>query len=247
MKRRDFVSAIGASAMFASIGAAQTDFQTYGFQAWYDALVKHSEDLKHGKLSALQWQEAVEKVYGNAKGDDIYHALDWGYTKMDMIRSVSPERGELFRQFNLSTNHPVTGGPRKLITKVAHVQKGRAIPPHGHSNMASAFLVLSGEFEVRQYDKLEDRQDHLVVRQTVHDKRAGEGTWSSISDYKNNVHWLEAKTDDCFILSSKVVGVEEGRKLDGRVNIDLIEAKTLGTDTFLANKITSTEAAELYQ
>ena len=129
---------------------------------------------------------------------------------------------------------------------MAHVRKGSAIPPHGHSNMASAFLCLSGEFDVKLYDRLEEREHSLVVRQTADRKGAGPGTWSSISDYRDNVHWLVAKTDNCFLFTVKMINVEKNRTLKGRINIDLRCAERLGAETFLAPKITSAQAREIY-
>ena len=112
--------------------------------------------------------------------------------------------------------------------------------------MVSAFLCLSGEFEVRLYDRLEEREDSMVVRSTVEQDAAGPGTWSSISDYRDNVHWLTAKSDDCYLFTCKMLSVEQGLPLNGRINIDLKQAKKLNSMTYLAPKITAAEASRLY-
>ncbi|MCA9158090.1 MAG: hypothetical protein KDA72_07175, partial [Planctomycetales bacterium] len=126
------------------------------------------------------------------------------------------------------------------------VRKGYSVPPHGHSNMVSAFLCLSGEFDVRLYDRLEEREGSMVVRSTVHQPAAGPGTWSSISDYRDNVHWLTAKSDDCYLFTCKMLSVEQGLPLHGRINIDLKNSKKLNSMTYLAPKITAAEASRLY-
>jgi quercetin dioxygenase-like cupin family protein len=135
---------------------------------------------------------------------------------------------------------------RLLITKIAHIKKGRSIPPHGHSNMVSAFLCISGRFDVRLYDRLEDRDDAMVVRQTTDLKETKPGTWSSISDYRNNVHWLTATTHDSFLFTSKLIRLEKGREFRGRINIDVKRGRVLGTNTLLASKISSQVASERY-
>jgi hypothetical protein len=227
---------------------ADMDEPEVEFQRWYDVLVSNSQSLKQGRISSLQWQQLIGKAYDRAPLLSLRDALDFGNLKEEIIRSVPADKSEFFKEVKLKTNFHIHQGERqKLITKVAHVKKGECIPPHGHSNMASAFLVLSGEFDVKQFDKLEDRDNHLVVRKTIDLKNQKAGTWSSIGDYKNNVHWLEAKTDDCFIFSSKVVSVEKSRDLKGRMNIDLLNSKVIGSNTFVAEKISGQKAKEIYK
>ena len=144
------------------------------------------------------------------------------------------------------TDGPLGKEPKRtILTKIAHVRKGGGIPPHGHSNMVSAFLHLSGEFHVRQYNKIAEEEDALVVQPTT-DVVGGPGLWSSISDVRNNVHWLTAKTDDAFLFTTKIIELEEGQAVRGRVNIDIREAVP-GTGGMLrAPKISKPRAAELY-
>ncbi len=132
------------------------------------------------------------------------------------------------------------------IVKIAHVKKGRSIPPHGHSNMVSAFLCVSGEFEVKLFDRLDDFGETMVIRNTVDEKSAGPGSWSSISDYRNNVHWLMAKSDDCFLFTCKLIRLEEDREFNDRINLNLKTAEQLGSNTWRARKISGAEASELY-
>ena len=66
--------------------------------------------------------------------------------------------------------------------------------PHGHNNMATAFIILKGDFHGRHYDRLEDEQDHVIIRSTI-DKQFGPGGFSTISDFKDNVHWFKATSE----------------------------------------------------
>jgi hypothetical protein len=165
------------------------------------------------------------------------------------MRDVCHERGEAFQTIALDGQSPEQAGavepPRVVITKIAYVQKGRSIPPHGHSNMVSAFLHLSGEFRVRQFDKLADEADALVVRPST-DFVGGAGLWSSISDTRNNVHWLTAKSDDCFLFTTKLIRLEEEKPCRGRINIDVRSAASVGGEAVRASKISAQRAAELY-
>jgi hypothetical protein len=149
--------------------------------------------------------------------------------------------GEPGQNFTPSGREP----SRTLLAKIAHIKRGRSIPPHGHSSMVSAFLVMSGEFHVRQFDKVEDRSQSMIVR-PVTDERQRPGHWSSISDYRNNVHWLTAKTEDCFLFTVKLIRVDPDRPLHGRINIDIRAARDLGAGALDAPKISFQMASERY-
>lgn len=218
---------------------------------WLTGLYQNAAKLRSRDISGLQWQEAMDRILGSVPMNELKRRLDFASLAKEIPKRMSADRTELFHRVELpGSSDPITADGREphrvLITKVAYIRKGRSIPPHGHSNMASAFLCLSGQFEIRQYDRLEEQDQHMIVRESVHQKNAGVGTWSSISDYRNNVHWLTAKTDDCFLFTSKLINLEEDRKLKGRINIDVKRAKALGSQTLKAPKITSAEARALY-
>jgi hypothetical protein len=112
--------------------------------------------------------------------------------------------------------------------------------------MVSAFLCIAGDFSVRQFDHIESNDEQMVVRETINERHAGVGTWSSISDYRNNVHWLTANSENCFLFTCKLIRLEEAREFNGRINIDMRSPEVIGTNTYRARKITSAEARELY-
>lgn len=221
-----------------------------GISEWLDRLYQNASRLRTSKISSLQWQEMMDAIYADVPLDQLRQRLDFVSLQRQLLDRIPPERGELFQLVQLPGSGGTTADGREphrmLLTKVAYIKKGRSIPPHGHSNMTSAFLCISGEFAVKLYDKVEEQEEHVVLRQTVDEDSAGSGTWSSISDYRDNVHWLTAKTDDCFLFTSKLIGLEDGRKLDGRINVDVKRAVDLGSQTLRAPKITSKEAAEIY-
>ena len=81
--------------------------------------------------------------------------------------------------------------------KVFGMRRDRAIIPHGHKNMVSCHYVLKGEFLLKQYDKVDETDSHMIIAPTI-DEVARAGSHSSISDEKNNVHWLRATTETAF-------------------------------------------------
>lgn len=254
--RRDALKSLGISALglsFARLGAAHAEevLPAGDLAGWIQSLYKNEAELGRRRISPLQWQEMMDQIYRSTPLAQLKRHLDFPTLSKAILEKMPADRHELFHTIELGAPSPETPAVKAephgdLIVKVAHIRKGHSVPPHGHSNMVSAFLCLSGEFDVRLYDRLDNREQALVVRDTVHQSNAGPGTWSSVSDYRDNVHWLTAKTDDCFLFTVKMLSVEKGLPLNGRINIDVRRAKQLGANTLLAPKITSNEARELY-
>ncbi|NND95764.1 MAG: hypothetical protein HKN47_00375 [Pirellulaceae bacterium] len=218
---------------------------------WIGQLESNARLLRQGRASPLQWQQLMDRLYATTPLAEFKDHLNFDQLRSSILDKMPIDRPEFFQSIRLdppvATISTVRPAPRQtLITKVAHVRKGHSVPPHGHSNMVSAFLCLSGQFEVRLFDRLDDRDNELVVRSSVHQRAAGAGTWSSISDYRDNVHWLTAKTDDCYLFSCKMLSVEPDLPLIGRINIDLKRCRNVGGDTYVAAKITAEQARSLY-
>jgi len=255
LARRSLVKSLGMAALGTTVmrlarGDDQPPATAADIDGWLRSLTANALQLREREISALQWQEAMDRIFAAVPLEGLKGRVAFADLAPKIIGQLADERPEIFHRIDLPGSVPDAAGgkepERVLITKLAHVRKGRSVPPHGHSNMVSAFLCLSGEFDVRQYDRLEEQEDHMVVRESVHQRAAGPGTWSSVSDYRDNVHWLTAKTDDCFLFTTKPLQIEEGRVLKGRINLDVRRGRPLGTGTFKAAKITAAEAAELY-
>ena len=256
LTRRNALKTLGFSALglsLAKIGSSAFDSFTMDsdLKAWLSQLRGAARSLRESSISPLQWQEAMDAIYGSTPIEPLKERIRFDEARKRILEAMPSDQGELFYTIRLIDGEdPAKINGREpghvLITKIAHVKKGESIPPHGHSSMVSAFLCLSGEFELRLYDRLAQRDDHLVVRKSVHEQAAGAGTWSSVSDYRDNVHWLKAKSDDCFLFTTKMLNVEKDIPLKGRINIDLVDARELGADTYRAAIIDGQRAKALY-
>ena len=224
--------------------------------AWLAEYHRLGKALGAAEISQEAWQDGIDRLFRSRQPAHLLKRINFPAISRQLMRDVPQKEGELFQTIALDGQSPEQlDGPspeqgavepaRAVITRIAYVQKGRSIPPHGHSNMVSAFLHLSGEFRVRQFNKLADEADALVVRPST-DFVGGAGLWSSISDTRNNVHWLTAKSDDCFLFTTKLIRLEEGKPFRGRVNIDVRAATSVGGGAVRASKISHDVAAELY-
>lgn len=182
---------------------------------WLEDLNRMSKDLKGRKLSQTDWQQQVEKLFAQVELAEFLRYVDFPRLTKDM---KFRERGE--RSFRAAFPK-VEGLPTELVFghQMFALQKDRSVVPHGHNNMATAFLVLEGEFAGKHYDRLEDHQDFMVIKPTI-DRKFQPGDYSTVSDQKDNVHWFKANTSPGYIFNIHVLNVDPAVKKTGRVYID---------------------------
>jgi hypothetical protein len=150
-----------------------------------------------------------------------------------------PERGAASLRFDLTK---VEGLPARLVfgKQIFGCRQDRSIVPHGHNNMCTGFVVLRGDFHGRHYDRVEDNDDHYLMRPTI-DRLFKPGECSTISDHKDNVHWFKAVSPAAYLFNIHIVGYNpENKKSGGRVYVDPDGEKVAG-GLIRASKMTSSE------
>ena len=172
---------------------------------WVAELDRLGRDVRDQTLRQIEWQQQVERLYSKVNLPDLLRFIDFERLTRDLqhvdngARSLRPEFPE------------VEGLPKQLVfgKQIFALKKGRSVVPHGHNNMATAFLVLKGELHGRHYDRIEDRDDYYLIRPTI-DRAFEPGECSTVSDYKDNVHWFKATSDEAFIFNIHVLNVAPG-------------------------------------
>lgn len=204
---------------------------------WLADLNAMSLDLKGKKLDQLQWQAQVEQLLAKVDLPEVLKFIDFDMLSKDV---KFQDRGEL----SLRPRLPKIEGHPTLVygNQVFALNKDRSVVPHGHNNMATAFLILKGDFHGRHFDRLEDDKTHMIIRPTI-DGNFGPGSYSTVTDIKDNVHWFKATTDGSFIFNIHVMSIKPGAT--GRVYIDP-EGEKLSGDRIKARKINHAEANKLY-
>lgn len=203
---------------------------------WLAEVNQMSADVRGQKIKQVQWQKQVEQLFQKVDLAEFLSYVDFA----KLIRNVKfKERGE--RSFKAQFPE-VEGLPTDLVFghQMFALRQDRSVVPHGHNNMATAFLVLQGEFEGKHYDRLEDHKDHMIVKPTI-DRKFSPGEYSTVSDHKDNVHWFKATTDTAFIFNIHVLNVDPEIKRSGRVYIDPHGEKLSG-GRIKANKLKSADA-----
>jgi hypothetical protein len=141
----------------------------------------------------------------------------------------------------------VEGVPRELVfgKQIFALKRDRSVVPHGHNNMATAFLILDGELHGRHYERLEDEPEHFLIRPTI-DRMFSPGECSTVSDFKDNVHWFKATSETAFIFNLHVLDVRPGSdQPTGRLYLDP-NGEKLADDVIRARRLEYEEAHRLY-
>jgi hypothetical protein len=207
---------------------------------WLKDLHELSQDVKGQKLPQVEWQQKVDALLGQVDLADTLKFIDFEKLTANIKYK---EQGELSLKAKLPS---VEGLPTDLVFghQVFALSKGRSVVPHGHNNMATAFLILKGDFRGRHYDRLEDDGQHIIIRPTI-DRAFNTGEHSTVSDHKDNVHWFTATSEQAFIFNIHVMNVDPEKKNTGRVYLDP-NGEKLSDNRIRARRVSSGEVYKLY-
>ena len=223
MSRRDFTR--GALASVLTYSVLETLFDNDAFAdeikpttaRWISELNEISADVTSEKLKQILWQKKAEELFARVDLPDLLRLVDFErLTKNVKTR----EKGETSLRFNFQQ---IDGVPTRFVfgRQIFALKKGRSVIPHGHNNMATAFLVLKGDLQGRHYDRIEDEPKHMIIRPTI-DRRFVAGECSTVSDYRDNIHWFTALSDEAYIFNVHILGLKRPGELrrTGRVYVD---------------------------
>ena len=208
--------------------------------AWLAKVNSITQELRGKKIKQTEWQTQVESLLGKVDLADVLKFIDFDKLTKDFRFRDKGERA-------IRPNFPeVEGLPTNRVYghQMFGLKRGQSVVPHGHNNMATAFLILKGKFQGRHYDRLEDDKTHMIIRPTI-DRAFGPGEYSTVSDYKDNVHWFKATSEVGFIFNIHVLNVDPQVKKRGRVYIDPAGEKLSG-GRIKARKLKTAEAYKLY-
>lgn len=208
---------------------------------WLADVNQLGRDLKDARLDQLTWQAKVEELFQQVDLPDLLKLIDFEQLTAN-IKYL--DRGALSLGFRFAD---VDGVPKRLVfgRQIFALKEGRSVIPHGHRNMATAFLILNGQLRGRHYDRLADEPGHYIIRPTI-DRAFTAGECSTVSDFKDNVHWFQATSPTAFILNIHVLGVNPNEKeATGRLYLDP-EGEKLADGAIRAARLSYQEANQRF-
>jgi predicted nucleic acid-binding protein len=197
---------------------------------WSIELSEICKDLKTAEISQTLWQDQIGKLFSRIELKELLKFIDFEKLTKDF---EYPDLGVNTKMVKFPKLKDL---PENIVfsKKIFGMKKGWAIIPHGHSNMASAHLILQGEFSLKHFEKVEEEKGHLIIKPTI-DKLSKAGDYSSISDEKDNVHWFIANSETAFTFD--VIMLDLNDKKYEIHNLDIAEAEKISGNLIRARKI----------
>jgi hypothetical protein len=208
---------------------------------WLADIDQLGRDIKGEKVEQVVWHAKVEELLAKVDLNDLLAFINFDNLTKDLK----------FRELGARSLNPkfpqVEGLPTDLVfgRQIFALQQDRSVEPHGHNNMATAFIVIKGEFHGRHYDRLESDKEYMILRPTI-DRTFKPGDYSTVSDHKDNVHWFKSLSETAFIFNFHVMDVNpQPKEPTGRVYVDP-EGEALSDNRIRAKRIGAELAHKKY-
>jgi hypothetical protein len=244
--RREFAETILKSlTLYSFVGAvvsSQAMDSALGHEAkvWSAQIDEISIDLRARRLTPIKWQEGVEEVLGKIDLPELLTRID--FDKFQHSLNVS-EGGANSKKLDFRR---VLGMPDDLrySTSIFGMQEGRSIVPHGHHNVVSGHLVIKGNLHVRNFERLRDEDNALIIRPTI-DKIISVRDCSTQSSNRNNIHWFTAESSTAFTFDVIIQYLNPDQPC-GRDYVDPLHAQKLSDGSLRVQRLLQEDAENMY-
>lgn len=203
--RRSLLDTALAALLIGAIArpAAWADGRPAALDAWTRDLVALKDELLGGRISVLNWQVDVERLNRSVPVADLVRYIDLPALARDFTY-----QSNLADIANPALPPELLGpdGMRRWFVRIFGMRRSGAIIPHAHNNMVSAHLVVSGGFHARTFDRLGDLPRAVRLKPSQ-DRTIAVGDVISMSDRRDNAHWLVAEADQSMTFDVGIVDV----------------------------------------
>lgn len=139
---------------------------------------------------------------------------------------------------------------RKTMMLLFFISPGTSHPPHAHHDLMSCQTLLSGELELKQYDRVEKIENGLKVKKT-NDRIILPGDKIMMTEWNNNIHWFGSRAKPSLVLNCHATGIPDKtfESKDSRNSARYFIDPTKGTqsgDFIVAPEISRDEAHQKF-
>ena len=218
MRRREFITLAGMVTLLrttlgrnAFAAAIRPDLDT-----WLRDLHARCRDLRRGTLSPLEWQDALAGLYRTISREDLIRYIDFEALVAGM-RYPDDHAGIV--AVPLPEIEGVPRVRRGWSAKIFGLAEGRAIVPHAHNDMVSAHFIIDGSFHVRTFDRdyAREQAGSLTLRPAL-DETMPAGALLTMSDERDNIHWLIARSQHAHTFDVPVTDLGGNRAYANEAN-----------------------------
>ena len=175
---------------------------------WARNLVALNHDLSTHKIGLTVWQDRVAALNTSVPVNDIV-----GYLDIDRLTAgfIYPDKLAQTADPQFPATVDLGSGPQHWFIRVFGMKRGGAVIPHAHNDMVSAHLVVNGRFHARTFNRMHDLADAIAIRPSM-DRTLRRGEIITMSDDRDNLHWLVAEEDRSMTFDVGVVDIDPARR-----------------------------------
>jgi len=213
LNRRQFFGAFAMSAALYSICRAEavSGGVPSALDQWAQGVADLNRDLAAGRIELTEWQDRMIALDAGIDLASLRSYLDFDRLTQAM---TFPEKLAKTSDPKFPTQINVDGIERHWFIRFFGMRQGGAIIPHVHNNMVSSHLVIEGQFHGRTFDREADMQDpagdFVMLRPQLNDTLKP-GQMITMSDDRDNCHWLVAEADRSFTFDVGVLALSKTR------------------------------------
>lgn len=208
---------------------------------WIERQGEVARALKNGEIAALRWMAEVQRLAGEVDVAELMAEVNKAQLTRNALPPTNDPRKSSIRFLDAE------GNPRKLGYGAAlfAFEPHNVITPHGHRHMVSSHLVVEGAFRVRNFDRLGDEDDAMIIRPT-RDYVAETGQISAMTGPSDNIHWFVPKGGKAMTFDVIISGLDTGEPDYDIEAIDPLAGTAMADGSIRAPKMSFEAASEKY-
>lgn len=222
--RRERLAFLSAFLPFALLGQAQAALprRRTAPALWVQRQDEIARALASGQIGGRQWMSEVERLARDTDVDELLAHI----AHARIADGGTPYHNDPRKRYVRFLDE--TGAPRQLAYGAAFLafSPTNVVTPHGHRHMVSAHLVVDGRFRVRNFDRLRDDGEAMVVHPT-RDYIARRGQVSTMSSDRDNIHWFVPQGGPARTFDVVISGLDAGQPDHDIRAIDVVGGERL--------------------
>lgn len=229
-RREHLQGFLGSFAVAAFLGEAHAEPQQDAvIRRWTGRQEELAQALSKGEIRPVAWMTEVERL---AKETDT-HELMAAVSRARISSAGTPNHNDPQKRFVRFVDD--RGEPRSFSYGIAlfDFSPTNVITPHGHKFMVSAHLIVAGRFRIRNYDRMRDEGDAMVIRPT-RDYIGDVGLISTMSSDRDNIHWFVPHEGPATTFDVVISDLDPGGQSYDIKAIDPLGGKRLGDGSIVA-------------
>ena len=234
-------SAFVAVALASEISAARPA-RRLAARDWIDRQAELARALRKGQVSPGSWMTEVGRLAREIDVAELMATVNKAQVNAFSLAPTNDPRKRNVRFLDAS------GAPRRLGYAAAlfDFSPANVITPHGHRHMVSSHLVVGGSLRVRNFDRLRDADNAMVIRPT-RDAIALVGDLSAMSSERDNIHWFVPQGGPARTFDVVVAGLDAGQPDHDIKAIDPLGGRRLRDGSIVAPIMSFEDASAKYR